>query len=312
MSTLVDESNASHDSNRTQRSTTIDTLYRCEIDHFDPLPHEKVLSLAKKIELGRAAETNPKLPGHQELIDDGKRAKQQLIEANLRLVVHIAKKYRSSEIDFKDLIQEGSLGLIHAVEKFDYRKGYKFGTYATWWIRQAITRALLEQTRTIRIPLYKAEQAKQVKRIRQQLEQGLEREPTLEDLAEQLETNKEQIASLLLITQKPLSLEARNKVGEDELPLSDLLEDDIKYTPESIAITQNLQAQIKKLLEDLTPRERRVIQLRYGLDEYREYSLHEVGQKLGLSHEAVRQLETRAIRKLATSPMARHLSVYLF
>ena len=288
-------------------------LYRDEIARVDLLSTEEVVCLAQRIERGKAAAEHPKQPGHKELIEEGERAKRQLTEANLRLVIHIAKKYRGLEMDLMDLVQEGNLGLMHAVEKFDYRKGYKFSTYATWWIRQAIVRALTEQARIIRVPLYKMEKMKQLIRAQRRLQQGLEGEPTLEDLAGHMEMTVQKVIDLLVMTQtrEPLSLDIRRKVGEDELPLSDLLEDDSIYSPERVVITQTLETQIRELLASLTPRERRVIQLRYGLDGDREHTLHEVGRKLGLSHEAVRQLESRALRKLDPLSRNRKLDEFL-
>lgn len=288
-------------------------LYRDEIARVDLLSTEEVVCLAQRIERGKAAAEHPKQPGHKELIEEGERAKRQLTEANLRLVIHIAKKYRGLEMDLMDLVQEGNLGLMHAVEKFDYRKGYKFSTYATWWIRQAIVRALTEQARIIRIPLHKMEKMKQLIRAQRRLQQGLEGEPTLEDLASHMEMTVQKVIDLLVITQtrEPLSLDIRRKVGEDELPLSDLLEDDSMYSPEQVVITQLLETQIRELLASLTLRERRVIQLRYGLDGDREHTLHEVGRKLGLSHEAVRQLESRALRKLDPLSRNRKLDEFL-
>ena len=281
-------------------------LYREEIARVDLLSAEEVINLAQRIERGRAAAENPKVQGHKELMEDGEKARRQLIEANLRLVIHIAKRYRGLEMDLMDLIQEGNLGLIHAVEKFDYRKGYKFSTYATWWIRQSIMRALMEQARIIRVPLHKVEKMKQLTRTQRRLQQGLEGEPTLEDLAGHMDMSVQQVIELLIMTQtqQPLSLDICRKVGEDELPLSDLLEDDAMYSPERVVISQTLETQIRELLASLTPRERRVIQLRYGLDGGHEHTLHEAGRKLGLSHEAVRQLESRALRKL--DPLSRN------
>ena len=288
-------------------------LYRDEIGRVDLLSNEEVICLAQRIARGRAAAERPKQPGHQKLIEEGEQAKRKLIEANLRLVIHVARKYKGLDLDMMDLIQEGNLGLIHAVDKFDYTKGYRFSTYAIWWIRQAITRALTEQARIIRVPLHKMEKMKRLARVQQRLRQGLETEPTLEDLAEQMELTTQQVVDLMIITkaQEPLSLDTRRKVGDDDLPLSDLLEDDQMHSPEQIVITQTLEAQIRDLLENLTPRERQVIRYRYGLNGDREHTLHEVGRKLGLSHEAVRQLESRALRKLDPLSRNRKLEEFL-
>ncbi|HLI72073.1 MAG TPA: sigma-70 family RNA polymerase sigma factor [Ktedonobacteraceae bacterium] len=288
-------------------------LYRDEVGHADLLTPEEVNHLAQCIERGRAAAMRPNLPGHREIIEAGERAKNRLIEANLRLVIHVARRYKCFEMDLMDLIQEGNLGLIHAVDKYDYRKGYKFSTYAIWWIRQAITRALTEQAQMIRVPLYKMEKIKQLMKARQNLEQGLEKEPTLEDLAEQMEVDVEQVIELLMMiqAQDPLSLDIRRRVGEDEIPLSDLLEDDQVNSPERIVIAQTLEVLIRELLNDLTPRERSVIRLRYGLDDGHEHTLNEVGRKLGLSHEAVRQIECRALKKLDPLSRKRKLEEFL-
>jgi RNA polymerase primary sigma factor len=288
-------------------------LYRDEVGHADLLTPEEVNRLAQCIERGRAAAMRPNQPGSRELIEAGERARNRLIEANLRLVIHVARRYKGFEMDLMDLIQEGNLGLMHAVEKYDYHKGYKFSTYAIWWIRQAITRALTEQAQMIRVPLYKMEKIKQLTRARQNLEQGLEKEPTLEDLAEQMEISVEQVIDLLMMlqAQDPLSLDIRRRVGEDEIPLSELLEDDQVNSPERIVIAQTLEVLIRELLNDLTPRERSVIRLRYGLDDGHEHTLNEVGRKLGLSHEAVRQIEYRALKKLDPLSRKRKLEEFL-
>jgi RNA polymerase primary sigma factor len=288
-------------------------LYRDEVGHADLLTPEEVNRLAQCIERGRTAAARPRQPGHQELIEAGERAKKRLIEANLRLVIHVARRYKGFEIDLMDLIQEGNLGLIHAVDKYDYRKGYKFSTYAIWWIRQAITRALTEQAQMIRVPLYKMEKIKRLIKARQNLEQGLEKEPTLEDLAEGMDVSVDQVIDLLMMiqAQDPLSLDIKRRVGEDEVPLSDLLEDDQVNSPERIVIAQTLEVLIRELLNDLTPRERSVIRLRYGLDDGHEHTLNEVGRKLGLSHEAVRQIENRALKKLDPLSRKRKLEEFL-
>ena len=288
-------------------------LYSDEISLVDVLSTEEVIWLGQRIERGRAAAENPKQPGYGELIKDGEKARRQLIEANLRLVIHIARRYRGLHVDLMDLIQEGNLGLIHAVGKYDYRKGYRFSTYATWWIRQYIVRALTEQVRMIRVPLHKMEKMKQLMRIQQLLQQGLQGEPTLEDLATHTDLSTSQVIELLRMNQEqePLSLDIQRKVGDDELPLIDLIEDESVNTPEHVVITQTLEVQIRDLLKSLTQRERRVIQLRYGLDGNSEHTLQEAGRKLKLSHEAIRQLESRALRKLDPLSRDRKLDDFL-
>ena len=302
-------------SGASERSLTSDSnrLYRDEIGQVDLLSNEEVICLAQRIERGCVAAAYPRQPGYAKLIEEGEQARRKLIEANLRLVISVARKYRGLDVDMMDLIQEGNLGLIHAVEKFDYRKGYRFSTYAIWWIRQAITRALTEQARMIRVPLHKMEKMKRLERAQQRLRDGLEAEPTLDELADEMELSPQQVIDLMVITrsQEPLSLDIRRKVGDDDLPLSDLLEDDQAHSPEEIVMTQTLEAQIRDLLENLSPRERQVIRYRYGLDGTREHTLHEVGRKLGLSHEAVRQVESRALRKLDPLSRNRKLEEFL-
>jgi RNA polymerase primary sigma factor len=247
------------------------------------------------------------------MAQEASEARRQLIEANLRLVMHIARKYRGFGVDLMDLVQEGNIGLMHAVEKFDYKKGYRFSTYATWWIRQYITRALVEQAHLIRVPLYKVEEIKRLGRVRRRLqqEQGLESEPTLEELAHQMEVSVQQVIALLSTNQETISLDMPRKGGDDDISLSDVLEDDPIYSPERIVISQTLQEHIRDLLESLSQRERRVLQLRYGLDGNGEHSLSETGKKLGLSHEAVRQVEFRALRKLDPPSRSKMLQDFL-
>ena len=283
-------------------------FYRYEIGQVDMLSTEKVTELARSIERGRIEEKKRRparfVRGFRETpvkaheTREAEDARRQLIEANLRLVLHIARKYRGFGVDLMDLIQEGNMGLMHAVEKFDYRKGYKFSTYATWWIRQYITRALAEQAHSIRVPLYKIEEIKRLARVRRRLQQGLESEPTIEVLAEQMEISVQQVITLLSTSQETISLDMPRKGGDDEVTLSEILEDDSRYSPEGVVITQTLHDQIEELLNCVTQREREVLQLRYGLNGDREHSLTEVGKKIGLSHEAVRQIEFRALRKL--------------
>jgi RNA polymerase primary sigma factor len=282
------------------RSMEPSRQYRDDLGRADLLSNEEVIRLAQRIARGRAAAERPRQPGHQQLIEEGEQAKRKLIEANLRLVIYVARKYKGLDLDVMDLIQEGNLGLMHAVEKYDYTKGYRFSTYAIWWIRQAITRALTEQVRMIRVPLHKMEKMKQLARLQQRMRQGLEEEPTVEDLAGQMDLSVQQIVDLLVITktQEPLSLDLRRQLGDDDIPLSDLLEDDEAHQPEQVVISQALAERLHDLLAEFKPRERQVIRYRYGLDGQREHTLHEAGRKLGLSHEAVRQIETRVLAQL--------------
>lgn len=295
-------------------------FYRYEIGQVDMLSTEKVMELARRIERGRITKKRRptrfvrgfrEVPVETREMREAEDARNQLIEANLRLVLHIARRYRGFNVDLMDLIQEGNMGLMHAVEKFDYRKGYKFSTYATWWIRQYITRALAEQAHTIRVPLYKIEEMKRLARVRRRLQQGLESEPTLEVLAEQMEISIQQVIALLSTTHETVSLDMPRKGGDDEIALSETLEDNPGYSPENVVIAQTLHEQVEDLLDCLTPRERDVVQMRYGLNGNREHSLTEVAKKVGVSHEAVRQIEFRALRKLDSPSRDRMLHDFL-
>jgi RNA polymerase primary sigma factor len=287
-------------------------FYRYEIGQVDLLSPEEVTALAELIEQnkgGRKRRGSHRIP---EEVEEARQAKHLLVVANLRLVLYIAKKYQGFGVDLMDLVQEGNLGLMHAVEKFDYTRGYKFSTYATWWIRQYITRALAEQARTIRIPLYKVEEIKRLTRVRRRLLLEQDSEPTLEELAQQLEITVQRVISLLSTTQETISLDTPRRGGEeDEISLSDLLEDDPVYSPERVVISQTLQGQVKELLACLKPKERRVLELRYGLDGRREHSLTQTGKILGISHETVRQIEFRALHKLNAPSRSRMLQDFL-
>jgi len=296
-------------------------FYRYEIGQVDLLTADEVKNLAQRIEKARVL-TNKKKRGLQhvnrepndvEAAREADEAKHQLIEANLRLVMHIARKYKGFGVDLMDLVQEGNIGLMHAVEKFDYRKGYRFSTYATWWIRQYVTRALVEQAHMIRVPLYKVEEIKRLGRVRRRIQQqhGLDNEPTLEQLANQMDVSVQQVISLLSTNQETVSLDTPRKGGDDEIALSDMLEDDPCYSPERIVISETLKEHIHDLLDALSQRERKVLQLRYGLDGRREHSLSETGKMLGLSHEAVRQVEFRALRKLDPPSRSKRLQDFL-
>jgi|CZCB01.1.fsa_nt_gi RNA polymerase primary sigma factor len=267
-------------------------MYLKEIGRVPLLTAEEEVELAKRIE-----------KGDQE-------AARKLAEANLRLVVSIAKRYVGRGMQLLDLIQEGNLGLIKAVEKFDYRKGFKFSTYATWWIRQAITRSIADQARTIRIPVHMVETINKLTRVSRQLLQELGRAPTPEEIAEEMDLPPERVREIMKIAQEPVSLET--PIGEEEdSHLGDFIEDQEATAPAEAAAFTMLQEQLEEVLESLTPREQQVLRLRFGLEDGRGRTLEEVGQVFGVTRERIRQIEAKALRKLRHPSRSKKLKDFL-
>ncbi len=298
-------------------------MYLKEIGKVPLLTASEEIDLAMKIEAGVAA-TEELERAEDEGIELDRRekrrlgrieqvgldAKQQLIEANLRLVVSIAKRYVGRGMLFLDLIQEGNLGLIRAVEKFDYTKGFKFSTYATWWIRQAITRAIADQARTIRIPVHMVETINKLVRIQRQLLQELGREPTPEEIGEEMGLSAERVREIQKISQEPVSLET--PIGEEEdSQLGDFIEDDAAVVPPDAASFSMLQEQLQKVLDGLAERERKVISLRFGLEDGHPRTLEEVGREFGVTRERIRQIESKTLAKLRHPSRSSKLKDYL-
>jgi RNA polymerase primary sigma factor len=312
-----DESDDEQD--RIQMDELSDTvgLYLKEMARVPLLSNEEEVNLALRIEAGLTAtkklRDNPQHARVVEwecLVQDGVSARDHLIKANTRLVVSIAKKYMARGVHFLDLIQEGNLGLMKAVEKFDYRRGFRFSTYATWWIRQTITRAIADQGRTIRVPVHMSDRIRRLYRVVRTLEQEYGRKPTLDEIATEMQVEPRKVQWMLKVSWQPLSLE--HPVGDDEdSELGNFIENDSAPTPAQSAYDRLLQEKIEQLLSTLTPREARILRLRFGLHNGHSYTLVEVGKKFGLTRERIRQIEGRALRRLRHPSRSRQLRDYL-
>jgi len=293
-------------------------LYLKEVSRVPLLTANEEVDLAQRIENGRTAReelargiTNTKR--RMELrtyIEDGWAAREHLITANSRLVISVAKKYMGRGVPFLDLIQEGNIGLIRATKKFDYRRGHKFSTYATWWIRQAVTRAIADQGRTIRVPVHMGDQINKLLRVQHQLTQKLGRDPSVEELANALEVPPKKVENMIQVARRPLSLETPTDDEEDSV-LGDFIEDDEATPPDETATYNLLREHLSEVLNGLPPREVRILQLRYGLLDGQAYTLEEVGRKMGVTRERVRQIEAQALSRLRHPTIRRKLRDYL-
>jgi RNA polymerase primary sigma factor len=276
------------------------------------------VQLAQRIERGRSAREELAQgnvsPKHRlelrQSIEDGWAGREHLITANSRLVISVAKKYMGRGVPFLDLIQEGNIGLIRATKKFDYRRGHKFSTYATWWIRQAVTRAIADQGRTIRVPVHMGDQINKLLRVQHQLTQRLGREPSVDELAVALDVPPKKIENMIQVARRPLSLETPTDDEEDSV-LGDFIEDDEAPPPDETATYNLLREHLGEVLNGLPPREVRILQLRYGLLDGQAYTLEEVGRKMGVTRERVRQIEAQALSRLRHPSIRRKLRDYL-
>ncbi len=296
-------------------------LYLKEMSRVALLSGEEELGLAKRIESGKGAKrelnrSNGSTPAARRadleaLISDGTLAREHLIKANTRLVVSIAKRYIGRGVPFLDLIQEGNLGLMKAVEKYEYQRGFRFSTYATWWIRQTITRSIADQGRTIRVPVHMVDRIRQLYRTTHEMEQRLGRQPTHEELADAIGVKSNKIDWMMRVSWLPLSLESPINDDEEDSELGMFVEDQVTPSPAQSTYTSLLREKVQEVLETLPPREARILRLRFGLENGRSYTLEEVGQKFGLTRERIRQIESKALRRLRHPRRARQLKDYL-
>jgi RNA polymerase primary sigma factor len=293
-------------------------LYLKEVGRVPLLTAVEEVELAQRIERGRLSReelargnvTHRRRQELQLLIEDGWAAREHLITANSRLVISVAKKYMGRGVPFLDLIQEGNIGLIRAAKKFDYRRGHKFSTYATWWIRQAVTRAIADQGRTIRVPVHMGDQINKLLRVQHQLTQRLGRDPSVEELAVALEVTPQKVENMIQVARRPLSLETPTDDEEDSV-LGDFIQDDEIPAPDDTATYNLLREHLESVLDGLPPREVRILQLRYGLLDGQAYTLEEVGRKMGVTRERVRQIEAQALSRLRHPAIRRKLREYL-
>jgi RNA polymerase primary sigma factor len=293
-------------------------LYLKEVSRVPLLTFSEETKLAKRIahgltareELARGKVSPRRRIELRKIIEDGWSAREHLITANSRLVISIAKKYMGRSVPFIDLIQEGNIGLMRATKKFDYQRGNKFSTYATWWIRQAVTRAIADQGRTIRVPVHMSDHINKLFRIQYQLTQRLGREPTIEEMAKALELSPQKVEHIIRVARWPLSLETPTNAEEDSV-LGDFIEDDEVAAPDEAAIYNMLRENVREVLSELPLREGRVLQLRYGLFDGQAYTLEQVGRKIGVTRERVRQIETQALNRLRHPSIRRKLHDYV-
>jgi len=330
---LVEEVEEEEEEEETQKKAALEENYLANIDTDDMiglylkevgrvplLTAEEEVSLAMRIEKGRLSRedlaarafelADEERDDHKTNIQDGWAAREHLITANSRLVIKKKKKYMGRGVPFQDLIQEGNIGLIRASKKFDYRRGHKFSTYATWWIRQAVTRAIADQGRTIRVPVHMGDQINKLLRIQHQLTQRLGRDPSVEELAESLDVPPKKVENMIQVARRPLSLETPTDDEEDSV-LGDFIQDQEAPAPDDSATYNLLKEHLEEVMSSLPPREVRILQLRYGLLDGQAYTLEEVGRKMGVTRERVRQIEAQALSRLRHPVIRRKLREYL-